>query len=168
MKKYKRNIDDSFFWIEFYKNNNIQFKNLIIEEIKGSKFTDSIFNSKNNQDIISLRYDIVDRDGKTISHIETKILKRSFDCSISNTKSLIKILKYEKSKIEISNLFERTLMSVYTSEREIGSFNNNLGDKILLIRTKYLSNADVVMYKEEFTDLYTFIFEDKYDERVSI
>lgn len=39
-----------------------------------------------------------------------------------------------------------------------------MGDKILLIKTKYLLNTDVVMYKEEFTDLYTFIFEDKYNE----
>lgn len=157
-----------FFWIEFYKNNNIQLKNLIIEEIKGSKFTDSIFNSKNNQDIVSLRYDIVDSNDKIISHIETRILKKNFDYAISNTKSLIKILKYEKTKVESCNLFERTLMSVYTSERELNSFKNKLGDKILLIKTRYLLNTDVIIYKEEFTELDTFIFEDKYDERVSI
>ncbi|MFM1524179.1 MULTISPECIES: hypothetical protein [Helcococcus] len=168
MKKYKRNIDDSFFWIEFYKTNNIKLKNFNVEETFGNTFTDSIFNSKNNQNIVNLRYDIVDRDDNIISHIETRILKRNFDYAISNTRSLIKILKYEKSKVEGSNLFERTLMGVYTSEREIKSFNNKLGDKILLIKTKYLLNTDVVMYKEEFTDLYTFIFEDKYNERVSI
>ncbi|MCT1796392.1 hypothetical protein ACWOAQ_05990 [Helcococcus kunzii] len=167
-KKYLRNIDDEKFWINFYKINTVKLNNLEISSQKGSKFTDRLFNCKNNQEIILLKYDILDRENKTISHNVCRLLKRNLNENIPNTNSLIKLLKFEDNFLHPVNLVERTLLCVYASDSECRSLDVNFGDQILLIKTKYYQNSEIILYKEEFTNLETFIFEDKYNEGISL
>lgn len=167
-KKYIRNIDDEKFWINFYKTNTVKLKNLEVSSQKGSKFTDRLFNCKNNQEIILLKYDILDRENKTISHNVFRLLKRNLNENIPNTNSLIKLLKFEDNFLHPVNLVERTLLCVYASDSECSSLNVNFGDQILLIKTKYYQNSEIILYKEEFTNLETFIFEDNYNEGISL
>lgn len=167
-KKIKRDIDDEMFWFNFYQNNTVKLNNLESKIIKGSKFTDSLFNVKNNQEIFVIKYDILDRDNKVISNIVYNILKRNLTEDLVITDSLIQMLKYEMRILEPANLIERTLLSVYASENEANILDVKFGNPILLIKTKYYQNSEIILYKEEYTNLNTFIFEDKYHERVSI
>lgn len=167
-KKIKRDIDDEMFWYNFYQNNTIKLNNLQNKTIKGSKFTDSLFNVKNNQEIFVIKYNILDRDNKVISNIVYNILKRNLLEDLVSIDSLIQMLKYEMRILEPANLIERTLLSVYASENEANILDVNFGNQILLIKTKYYQNSEIILYKEEYTNLNTFIFEDKYHERVSI
>lgn len=167
-KKIKRDIDDEMFWYNFYQNNTIKLNSLQNKIIKGSKFTDSLFNVKNNQEIFVIKYNILDRDNKVISNIVYNILKRNLSEDLVSTDSLIQMLKYEMRILEPANLIERTLLSVYASENEANILDVNFGNQILLIKTKYYQNSEIILYKEEYTNLNTFIFEDKYHERVSI
>lgn len=167
-KKIKRDIEDEMFWFNFYQNNTVKLNNLESKIIKGSKFTDSLFNVKNNQEIFVIKYDILDRDNKVISNIVYNILKRNLTEDLVITDSLIQMLKYEMRILEPANLIERTLLSVYASENEANILDVKFGNPILLIKTKYYQNSEIILYKEEYTNLNTFIFEDKYHERVSI
>lgn len=167
-KKIKRDIDDELFWFNFYKNNTIKLNSYKKDNIKGSKFTDSLFNVKNNQEIFIMKYNILDRENRVISHIVYNILKKNLKEDLINTNSLIKILKYEMNLVKPVNLIERAVLSVYASENETDVLDVKFGSPILLIKTKYYQNSEIILYKEEYTNLNTFIFEDKYNERVSI
>ena len=167
-KKIKRDINDEMFWYNFYQNNTIKLNNLENKIIKGSKFTDSLFNVKNNQEIFVIKYDILDRDNKVISNIVYNILKKKLAKDLIITDSLIQILKYEMLLLKSANLVERTLLSVYASDNECDVLDVEFGSPILLIKTKYYNCSEIILYKEEYTNLNTFIFEDKYHERIFI
>lgn len=167
-KKIKRDIDDEMFWFNFYKNNTVKLNNLENKSIKGSKFTDSLFNVKNNQEIFVIKYDILNRENRVISHIEYNSLNINLKEELKIKESLIQMLKYEMNFLKPANLIERTLLSVYASENEADTLGVKFGNQILLIKTKYYKNSEIILYKEEYTNLNTFIFEDKYHERISV
>ena len=135
---------------------------------KGNKFIDRLFNSENNQDLLIMNYDIKDKENETISFISYNILKRNVIEDIPDTNSLNKILKFEERLLKNINLIKTTLLCVYASDEESTRLDVEFGDPILLIKTKFYQNSELILYKEEFTNLETFIFEDKYNEGISL
>lgn len=167
-EKYFRNIYDENFWVDFYINNSIKLNNLTVLVQKGNKFIDRLFNSENNQDLLIMNYDIKDKENETISFISYNILKRNVIEDIPDTNSLNKILKFEERLLKNINLIKITLLCVYASDEESTRLDVEFGDPILLIKTKFYQNSELILYKEEFTNLETFIFEDKYNEGISL
>lgn len=167
-EKYFRNIYDENFWVDFYSNNSIKLNNLTVLVQKGNKFIDRLFNSENNQDLLIMNYDIKDKENETISFISYSILKRNVIEDIPDTNSLIKILKFEERLLKNINLIKTTLLCVYASDEESTRLDVEFGDPILLIKTKFYQNSELILYKEEFTNLETFIFEDKYNVGISL
>ena len=167
-EKYFRNIYDENFWVDFYSNNSIKLNNLTVLVQKGNKFIDRLFNSENNQDLLIMNYDIKDKENETISFISYSILKRNVIEDIPDTNSLIKILKFEERLLKNINLIKTTLLCVYASDEESTRLDVEFGEPILLIKTKFYQNSELILYKEEFTNLETFIFEDKYNEGISL
>ncbi len=167
-EKYFRNIYDENFWVDFYINNSIKLNNLTVLVQKGNKFIDRLFNSENNQDLLIMNYDIKDKENETISFISYNILKRNVIEDIPDTNSLNKILKFEERLLKNINLIKTTLLCVYASDEESTRLDVEFGDPILLIKTKFYQNSELILYKEEFTNLETFIFEDKYNEGISL
>lgn len=147
MQRIKRRIDDPYFRIKFSQENRIYLDSLYASLEIGNNFTDSLFDTQGNKDILKINFVINNYKSNPLSYVKISLIK--FEdisyCNIGYTElnNIINELldKYEEADIH--------LMAAYADDDESKVLGLGKVKEILLLTTKLYKNDEVYCYVEE-------------------